>query len=89
MNYDKIKRFIDENNYDKAMDEIDLLISQNADDDEAYYLKGKVYQRQQKLDNAIIAYNKAIELNKDSKAVTVLEMLYGILGSLNNEIIET
>ena len=89
MNYDTIKRLIDNNDYDKAIEELDLLIETNPNDDEAHYLKGRIYQRKLQWDNAIASYSKAIELNADSKAVVALEMLYDILSSMNNKIIET
>ena len=89
MNHTTIQSLISNNEYDKAIEQIDLLLHESPCDDEAYYLKAKIYQRQSKWSNAIETYKKAIELNKDSKAVTALEMLYDILNSMNNEVIET
>ena len=89
MNYEIIKNLIDNNRYNEALAKLDILIAQNPNDDEAYYIKGKVYQRLSQWGNAIKTYNKAIELNPESKAVTALDMLYDILKSINNNIIST
>lgn len=89
MNYNEINRFIDNNEYDKALDALNAVIKSHKNEEEAFYLKGKIHQRLLQWDKAIDAYTKAIEINKNSRAVVALEMLYDILGSLNNEIIHT
>jgi len=89
MDYDVVKQLIDNNKYDEAIQELNLLIETNSSDDELFYLKGKIHQCQSQWKNAINAFQKAIDLNGDSKAVASMEMLDNIIKSLNNKIVET
>lgn len=87
MNYETIINYINKNEYDKAFEQLELWIAQNPNNDEAFYLKGKLHQKLGQWDNAITAYQSAIDVNANSKAVVALEMLYDILNSMNNKII--
>lgn len=57
------KAYINEGNYDGAIEELTKAISLSPGDAESYTLRGFAYRKETKLDRAIADFNQAVELN--------------------------
>ena len=80
-----IRQLIQDGNTDEAIQQLDLLISENPNSDEAYFLRGKAYQKKGNMRLALNNYLKAIELNPDSPAQQAHDMLIKILNFYNKD----
>ncbi len=83
---DNIKQLIYENKTSKAIRLLDECINQDPTADEAWYLRGNAYRKQENFQQALNNYLKAIEINPDSPAKEAHVMLMKILNYYNKEI---
>ncbi|MCJ7772512.1 MAG: tetratricopeptide repeat protein, partial [Desulfobacterales bacterium] len=60
----KGEKFIEEKNYNKAIDNLNKVLASDPEDFNAYYLLGLAYQKKGLFDESIVHYIKAIEMNK-------------------------
>lgn len=81
----EIKRMIQEDDVDSALSYLNDLISQQPDNDEAYYLLGNIYRKKGDWRLALNHYLEAIERNPDSPAVQARQMLMDILEFYNKD----
>ncbi|KAM3146723.1 hypothetical protein pb186bvf_001253 [Paramecium bursaria] len=62
--------FIELKEYQKAMDDINILVELSPQDSSALYLRGFVQAKQNQIQDAILSYEQAIKFNNSKKAVT-------------------
>ena len=73
-------RFLTEGEeYAKAMQEIDTLLSKDDKNDMAWYLKGNIFKKQEQWQDAINCYTQAISLNPKNPATTMRRICIDIL----------
>jgi tetratricopeptide (TPR) repeat protein len=65
--------------YAKAMQEIDTLLSSDDKNDMAWYLKGNIFKKQEQWQDAINCYTQAISLNPKNPATTMRRICIDIL----------
>jgi tetratricopeptide (TPR) repeat protein len=65
--------------YTKAMQEIDTLLSSDNKNDMAWYLKGNIFKKQEQWQDAINCYTQAISLNPKNPATTMRRICIDIL----------
>ena len=80
-----IKQLIQNGRLDEAIRQLDLYIHEHPHSDEAYFLRGKAYQKQGSLGLALNNYLNAIALNPDSPAQQAHDMLINILNFYNKD----
>ena len=80
-----IRQLINDNKTDEALHLLDEYIKKNDSDDEAYYLRGKVYRKMGDIRQALNNYLIAIELNPDSPAQTAYNAQIKILDFYNKD----
>lgn len=81
-----IKQLIFENKTSEAIRLLDTYIEKYPAADDAWYLRGNAYRKEENFQQALNNYLKAIELNPDSPAVEAHAMLMKILNYNNKEI---
>lgn len=80
-----IKQLISDGQTDEALQLIEAIIAQQPENDEAWYLRGNAYRKQQDVRMALNSYLKAMELNPDSPARQAHNMLIDILNFYNKD----
>ena len=83
---DDVNKFLVCGKNDDALALLDTQIKINPDDDELYYLKGKIYHKQQDWKNAIENYQHAVYLNEGSPARDTLKLVNKILLFYNKDV---
>jgi len=58
------KKYIEDKNYTKAIDNLKKVLGSDPNDFNAYYLLGLAYQKKENFDESIFHYKKAIDINK-------------------------
>lgn len=81
-----IKKLIYEGNTQEAIRLLDEYIEIHPTADEAWYLRGNAYRKEENNRQALNNYLKAMELNPESPAVGAHAMLMKILNYNNKEI---
>ncbi len=84
--YEEIKKKIEKGEHEPALESLAIIIEENPDEDNAYYLRGNIYRKQQDWQNAINNYTMAIELNPESPAVGARKMCIEILNFFNTDL---
>lgn len=82
---EEIKKLIEENQLEEAIQQLDAYIRLHADDDNAWYLRGNAYRKRGNWREALNNYLQAIELNPESPAVSAHRMLMDIMNYRNTE----
>ena len=77
--YNEIKKLIDKGEIQKAKDELKSIISENPKEDNAYYLLGNIFRKEQNWQLAMNNYTLAIEINPSSPAQGAWKMCQEIL----------
>lgn len=77
--FKEIRLLIAEEKLEEAISELDIIISQDANQDTAFYLKGNVYRKKQDWRLAINNYTYALEINPESPASAARTMCVEIL----------
>ena len=85
-NLDDIQKLIDQGDLSNATTALREYIEAHPDSDNAHFLLGNIYRRQEDWQNAINAFQKAIELNPESPAVGAKESIYKILDFFNKDL---
>lgn len=80
-----IRQLIQQGKTQEAISQLDQYIAEHPQADEAYYLRGNAYRKQQDVRQALNNYLQAIELNPDSPAVQAHNMLIDILNFYNKD----
>lgn len=83
----KINELISQNCIDDAINCLSAHIADNPEDDEALYLRGKLYWRLGDRRSAINDYNAAVAVNPDSQARRALEMSTDIMNFFNPDLL--
>ncbi len=83
---DKVSQFLNSGQNNEAIAFLDRQIKNTPENDELYYLLGKVYHKQHDWKNAIENYQHAVYLNSSSPAREVLELVNDILMFYNKDI---
>lgn len=83
---DDIRQLIFEGNTVDAIRLLDEYIALHPTVDEAWYLRGNAYRKEENFQQALNNYLKAMELNPESPAVEAHAMLMKILNFVNKEV---
>lgn len=83
----KIDDLIAENRLEEAIIEINKRLESEPDDDDLYFVRGKLYWRTGDRRQAINDYEQAVELNNHSRAVHALENAREILSFFNPDLL--
>lgn len=81
-----IKQLINEGKIEDAISLLDDYIQKNNRSEEAYYLRGKAYNKKGDVRQALNNYLAAIEINPDGPAKTAYDSLIRILDFYNKDI---
>lgn len=82
----KIRYLIKENRLLEAVDCLNSHIALNIEDDEAYFMRGRVYWQMGDKRKAINDYAKAVEINPDSGASRAIENACDVMDFFNPDI---
>lgn len=82
---DTIKQLIQEGRTAEAIRLADDYIALHPEADEAWYLRGNAYRKQQDVRMALNSYLRALELNPESPARQAHNMLIDILNFYNKD----
>ncbi len=74
-----VRSLTEREEYAKAMQEIDNLLSEDDKNDMAWYLKGNIFKKQEQWQDAINCYTQAISLNPKNPATTMRRICIDIL----------
>jgi len=74
-----VRSLTEREEYAKAMQEIDNLLSEDDKNDMAWYLKGNIFKKQEQWQDAINCYTQAISLNPTNPATTMRRICIDIL----------
>lgn len=83
---DTIKQLILEGKTKEAIRFLDTYIEKYPTADDAWYLRGNAYRKEENFQQALNNYIKAIELNPDSPAAGAHAMLMNILNYTNKDV---
>ena len=81
-----ILTLIDNNAVDDAIVSLDRLIDSQPDNDEAFFLRGKLHWQLGQRKNALNDYHRAAELNPGGPAAGVIEMTMSIMNFYNKDL---
>lgn len=82
-----IQRLIDENRHEEAFEKLNEFIDRESDNDEAYFMRGKIYWRLQKYPQAVTDFEHAVALNPQSGAVHALELARDVFDFYNPDLL--
>lgn len=77
--YQTIKQLTEDQQYDKALNEVNQYLNTNPKDDWALYLKGNIFKKQELWQEAINTYTEAIAINRNNPALTMRRICIDIL----------
>ncbi len=81
-----IKELINQGKVDEAILALDqLILTDSAPKDEAYYLRGNAYRKLGNWHQALNNYQEAIELNPQSPAAEARKMMMDIMNFYNKD----
>lgn len=80
---DIIKKLINENRLEEAIELLNQRVERNRKDDEAYYLLGNIYRKKGDWKQATFYYLSATEINPNSPAKQAQEVLIDIQNFMN------
>ncbi len=81
-----IKSLIDESRYDEAMELLNKAILESPNNDELYYLRGYLYKQLGKWGESLSDLNHALELNPNSRASVLRQLLLDILNFYHTDL---
>ena len=87
MTLQDIKTILADNKIDEAINELNAIIANNPDDDEALFLRGKAYWRLGNRSRALTDYATAASINPDSPAIFALEQAREIEAFFNPDLL--
>ena len=82
-----IPQLFDENNLDIALDVLNRYIVENPQDDNGYFMRGKLWWRLQKHSAAVTDYETAVALNPDSEARHALDLARSVFNYFNPDLL--
>ena len=83
----KIQQLIDENQLEDAMIRLNGIIDSEAVDDEAYFMRGKLYWRLQKYSAAVTDFEHAVAINPESGASYALDLAREVFDFYNPDLL--
>lgn len=84
---EKIMTLINDGNTAEAIKLLSRYVSEQVDDDFAYYVMGRLYWQQGNHAEAVNSYRRAIAINPDSKARHALEMATDVFDFFNPDLL--
>ena len=87
MTLQDIQTILADNKIDEAINELNDIIANNPDDDEALFLRGKAYWRLGNRSRALTDYATAASINPDSSATFALEQAREIEAFFNPDLL--
>lgn len=87
MTLQDIKTILADNKIDEAINELNAIIANNPDDDDALFLRGKAYWRLGNRSRALTDYATAASINPDSPATFALEQAREIEAFFNPDLL--
>lgn len=82
-----IQLLIDENRFDGAMGHLDQYIDRFPQDDEAYFMRGKLNWRMQRYPEAVTDFEHAVGINPGSGATHALELARDVFDFYNPDLL--
>lgn len=82
----KIKELVEKGAYAEAIQLLSALIEKEPANDEAWYLRGYVYKQLGKWGESLSDLNRAVELNPDSRAAVLRQLLQDIINFRHTDI---
>lgn len=82
-----IQCLIEENRLDDAMGLLNARIKENPEDDEAYFMRGKIGWRVQKYSEAVADFEHAVDINPHSGARHALELARDVFDFYNPDLL--
>ena len=82
-----IEKLINENRLEEAVAKLSEIIADQPDHDEAYFMRGRVYQRMQNRPAAVSDYERAVAINPDSGARMALELARDVFNFFNPDLL--
>ncbi|OFY42663.1 MAG: hypothetical protein A2X18_13295 [Bacteroidetes bacterium GWF2_40_14] len=82
----EIEQTLRDGNIEKAHDELLEFLAKEPDNDNAWYMLGGIFRRQQLWGEAINALNKAKFLNPSGPAAYAIESIYEIIRFQNSDL---
>ncbi len=83
----KISELIDKNRLEDALKKVEIAISQNKQDDNLHFLRGKILWRMGKRSEALDAYEIAATINPNSPAKVALEQGKEVFSFFNPDLL--
>lgn len=83
----KINELITLNRIEEAIKELNEYIDAYPDNDEAFFMRGKLYWRMENKRQAMNDYNMAVEINPESPATRALENAHAIQSFFNPDLL--
>ncbi|MBR1627175.1 MAG: tetratricopeptide repeat protein [Bacteroidales bacterium] len=75
----EIRSLNDAERYEEALQKVDDILKQDATNDTAWYIKGNIFKKQEKWQDAINCYTQAISINPKNPATTMRRICIDIL----------
>lgn len=82
-----IQQLIDENRFDEAKTELDMFLTEQPSDDEAYFMRGKLKWREQNYSGAVTDFEHAVAINPDNGAQHALELARDVFDYYNPDLL--
>lgn len=82
---EKSRELLQQHKANEAIDRLNTYIASHPESDEAYYLRGKAYQKIEDFRQALNNYLEAIHRNPNSPAQQAHDMLIKILNFYNKD----
>lgn len=82
-----IQQLIDDNRFDEAARQIEIFLCDNGRDDEAFFLRGKLFWRLQNYSAAVTDFETAVSINPQSGARHALELARDVFDFYNPDLL--
>lgn len=86
-NFEIINRLLADGKADEAMEKLKVVLADDRDNDQAWYLMGKAQWRRGDRSGAMSSYSKAIAVNPDSPARVALDQAREIAAFFNPDLL--
>ncbi|MCM1449865.1 MAG: tetratricopeptide repeat protein [Clostridiales bacterium] len=87
MELKEIKEKARKGEIEQAINDLSQYLVTHINDDEAYYIQGRLYWKNGQHANAVACYRKAIALNPDSPAHHALEIAESVFNFYNPDLL--
>lgn len=82
-----IQQLIDDNRLDEAMKKLNCVLADDDTNDEAFFMRGKLFWRLQKYSDAVTDFEHAVAINPKSGAVYALDLARDVFNFYNPDLL--